>query len=91
MLLGVDGELVLLGRGSVSTLRARLHDEAIDWELTALLDEDAKVAAVAPDEVAPLRKLLGRWHADEGVLRADLGRLQDALAAAELRRRLVAS
>ena len=91
MFLDIDGEIVSLDAGARSSLSVRLTDEAIDWELTALLNEGIEVAAVPLDELGPLRSLLGRWHADDGVLREDLRRLQDALAAAVCRRQIVAA
>jgi hypothetical protein len=89
MYLDVDGELVSLDASSRSYLSTRLGDEAIDWELTELLGEETDLTVVPLDELVPLRSLLGRWHADDGVLREDLRRLQDALAAAVCRRTIV--
>jgi len=40
---------------------------------------------VSADECVELVALLGRWHADEGVLPADLSDLRDAVTAAALR------
>jgi hypothetical protein len=91
MFLDVDGELVSLNASARSYLSARLVDEAIDWELTALLAEETDVTVVPLDELVSLRSMLGRWHADDGVLREDLRRLQDALAAAVCRRAIVAA
>lgn len=89
MFLDVDGELVSLEASTRSCLATRLADEAIDWELTSLLGDELDVVVVPPDELVPLRSMLGRWHADDGVLREDLRRLQDALAAALCRRAIV--
>jgi hypothetical protein len=91
MFLDVDGELVSLDAGSRASLSARLVEEAIDWELTALLAEEPDVTVIPADGLAALRSLLGRWHAEVGVLREDLRRLQDALAAALCRRAIVAA
>ena len=91
MFLDVDGELVSLDASARSCLSTKLADEAIDWELTALLADELDVAVVPLDELVPLRSMLGRWHADDGVLREDLRRLQDALAAAVCRRAIVAA
>lgn len=91
MFLDVDGELVSLDASSRSCLSTKLVDEAIDWELTALLAEETDVTVIPLDELGALRSLLGRWHADDGVLREDLRRLQDALAAALCRRAIVAA
>jgi hypothetical protein len=90
MFLDVDGEVVALGAASRAGLALRLEADLLDAEVTALVIEGAEVVVVSVEEIAPLRSLLGRWHADQGVLRDDLRVLQDALAAAACRQSLLA-
>lgn len=81
VLVDVDGAVVALEPRSLAALAERLHDEAIDWELTSLLSDLPERVRIPTGEVAPLRLLLGRWHADDGALRDDLRTLLGALTA----------
>lgn len=79
VLVDVDGAVVALDPRSFAALSERLQDEAIDWELTGLLADLPERVRVPVAELAPLRLLLGRWHADDGALRDDLRALLGAL------------
>jgi hypothetical protein len=92
MYLDVDGELVAFGLGRRALLAGRLLARHEDSKVGARLADDPSlpVVAILAEDFDEIREVLGLWHAEEGVLLDELGRLREAVGAAKTRRGLVA-
>ena len=75
----------MVDAGSCVALIRRLLGSDPLSSLAIMLARGGDAVHVSADECVELVALLGRWHADEGVLPADLSDLRDAVTAAALR------
>lgn len=82
MYLDVEGDLLPCSSGECAELAERLLARDPVSPLGARLAQASDIVAVSLDDFDALRGTLGRWHADEGVLAADLRRLQEAVESA---------